>query len=211
MRRTSWILAAAPVLALPPVDPWLDASMPRLVLLAMPAWVALGALAVGLSRRTWSGGNPHGLAGLAWALGTLGFWMIPRSVDAIRSGEVADQLMHVSMLGAGAALAASWRSMPFVVRGVLGIYAAAMTIALGLIYTSYSALLCGTFDLAQQRRTGTWLLGLSPVVVLLVVAGGVVSLRAAGRRCDGEHAGTPSAGSASPTLNPAPLEQEVSS
>ena len=63
----------------------------------------------------------------------------------------------------------------------LGIYAAAMTIALGFIYSSYSALLCGTFDLAQQRQTGTWLLRLSPLVVLLVVATGVAALRTSAR------------------------------
>jgi len=137
--------------------------------------------------------------------------MIPRSVDAIRASEVADQLMHASMLGAGAALAASWRVMPFVVRGVLGIYAAAMALSLGLIYSSYSALLCGTFDLAQQRLTGTWLLRLSPLVVLLVVAAGIVSLRAAGRRRDRERSAPPSAGPAPRTMNPTSLEQEAPS
>jgi len=115
------------------------------------------------------------------------------------------------MLGAGAALAASWRIMPFVVRGVLGIYAAAMTIALGFIYSSYSALLCGTFDLAQQRQTGTWLLRLSPLVVLLVVAAGVAALRTAARDRERRRVGSSPSDPDPRTLNHAPLEQEVPS
>lgn len=178
MRRALWFVAAALVLSVSPADAWLDATMPRLVLLAFPVWVALGVLAVAGSGRVWTRGNDHGLTGLVLALGALGFWMIPRSVDAIRASEVADLLMHASMLAAGAALAVSWRRMPFVVRGVLGIYAAAMTLALGLVYSSYSALLCGTFDLAQQRLTGMWLLRVSPLVVLLVVVAGAAALRA---------------------------------
>jgi len=211
LRRALWIAAAALALSNSSADDWLDATMPRLVLLALPAWAALGILAVGRSGRAWTRGNRYGLTGLACALGALAFWMIPRSVDAIRAIEVADQLMHVSMLGAGAALAASWRVMPFVVRGVLGIYAAAMTIAVGIIYSSYSALLCGTFDLAQQRMTGNWLLRLSPLVVLLVVITGVASLHAAARDQRRNRDGAPSSRPAPRTTNPSPLEQEAPS
>jgi cytochrome c oxidase assembly factor CtaG len=211
MRRTLWIAAAALALSDPAANRWLDATMPRLVLLAGPAWTTLGILAVGRSGWTWKRGNEHGLTGLTFALGALAFWMIPRSVDAVRTSAVADQLMHASMLAAGAALAASWRIMPFVVRGVLGIYAAAMTIALGVIYSSYSALLCGTFDFAQQRLAGNWLLRLSPLVVLLVVITGVSSLHAAARDERRNRAGAPSSGPAPRTTNPSPLEQEAPS
>lgn len=211
MRRALWIAAVALALSNSPTDEWLDATMPRLVLLALPAWATLGTLAVGRSGRTWMRGNRHGLTGLVSALGALAFWMIPRSVDAIRASEVADQLMHASMLGAGAALAASWRVMPFVVRGVLGIYAAAMTLSLGLIYSSYSALLCGTFDLAQQRLTGIWLLRLSPLVVLLVVIAGVTSLRAAARNQRRHRIEVPTSRPDPHTTNPTPLEQEAPS
>lgn len=184
MRRAACAGVAALALAFSPLDGWLDASMPRLVLLAIPGWVALGVLAVRGPGRTWSRGNPQGLSGLAWVIGTLAFWMIPRSVDVIRTSEVADQLMHASLLVGGAALGASWGVTPFVVRGALGIYGAAMTIALGSFYSSYSALLCGTFDLVQQRQTGQWLLRLAPAIVLFVVVGGVLSLGLPARRAE---------------------------
>jgi hypothetical protein len=176
-RRTLiWILTVL-VLEAPPVDDWLDSLMPRLLLVEMPAWIALGWL-VGARRpavgtRAW---NARGLTGLAFFLGALGFWMIPRSVDAIGASEVVDQLMHASLLAGGAALASSMPAIPFVLRGALGIYGASMTFALGVFYTSYRALLCGTFDLAQQRTTGHWLLVVCPFVVLLVVGSGARTL-----------------------------------
>jgi hypothetical protein len=57
-----------------------------------------------------------------------------------------------------------------------------MTIALGFIYLGYTALLCGTFNLAQQRQTGVWLLRLAPVVVLIVVGAGARALHLAARQ-----------------------------
>lgn len=174
-RALGWSLAVV-ALATPPLDGWLDRSMPRLLLLEMPAWFALGWLASGRVRRAGRAHDPHGLAGLVFALGAIGFWMIPRSVDLVGISALGNQLMHASLLAAGLALGASFRSLPFVVRGALGIYGASMTFALGMIYSSYTALLCGTFDLAQQKTTGKLLLALCPVVVLLVVGAGARTL-----------------------------------
>jgi len=174
VKRVGWIILAIAV-AVSPVDTWLDARMPRLVLLAMPVWLTLGVLAA--AGRRWRRFNPRGLAGVAWAIGAIAFWMIPRSVDAVRTSEFADQLMHGSMLTAGMALALSWRIAPFVVRGAIAIYGVAMMIALGAIYTSYSALLCGMFDLAQQKQTGEWLLRVSPAAILVIIIAGMRSLR----------------------------------
>lgn len=180
MTRVAWVALVAIALAVSPVNTWLDARMPRLLLLAMPTWFALGALAV--ADRRWERFNPHGLTGVIWAIGAIAFWMIPRSVDAVRTSGLADQLMHASMFAAGMALAASWRITPFVVRGALAIYGVAMTIALGVIYSSYAALLCGTFDLAQQKQTGEWLLRLSPAAILVIILAGMRSLRVSVRQ-----------------------------
>lgn len=174
-RSLVWTLTVL-VLAAPPLDDWLDSSMPRLLLIEMPAWVALGWLAGRRPQARTRAWNPHGLTGLAFFLGALGFWMISRSVDAIGASEIVDQFMHVSLLVGGAALASSVPSMPFVLRGALGIYGASMTFSLGVFYTSYRALLCGTFDLAQQRSTGHWLLVVCPFVVLFVLGAGARAL-----------------------------------
>jgi hypothetical protein len=174
-RVVLWTLLVL-VLAASPLDTWLDRAMPRLLLVEMPAWLALGWVAgsrMGARPNAW---NPGGLTGLAFFLGALAFWTLPRSVDAIGASEVVDQLMHASLLAGGAGLALSVPSMPFVVRGALGIYGVSMTFALGMLYASYRALLCGTFDLVQQRATGQWLLVASPFLVVLVLGGGARAL-----------------------------------
>jgi hypothetical protein len=64
---------------LPPLDPWLDATMPRHLLVQVPALLAIGALA---------------------------FWMIPRALDTAIIRNDADQALWVMVwVGAGAHLA----------------------------------------------------------------------------------------------------------
>ena len=179
-RMVLWT-AVVLVFAASPIDDWLDRAMPRLLLLEMPAWIALGWTAARVWRAEATPWNPYGLTGLAFFLGAVGFWMIPRSVDAIGASEVVDQTMHLSLLLAGAALASSVPFMPFVVRAALGIYGAAMSVSLGMVYSSWSSLLCGTFDLAQQRAAGRWLLAASPFVILLVIGSAARALGREGR------------------------------
>ncbi len=174
-RAIAWIVAVI-VLALPPVDGWLDRVQPRLMLIEMPAWFALGWLAgrrVERRERSW---NPLGLTGLAFFIGALGFWMIPRSVDLVNESEAADQLMHASLLAAGLSLSASLPVMPFVVRTASAIYGTSMIFALGMVYSNFTALLCGSFDLEQQRQTGRLLLFAYPAVAIAVVVLGARNL-----------------------------------
>lgn len=180
MRKISfglWLVLVG-TLASPLVDGYLIRTQPRFVVIHLPAWLILGYLAgrhlVREPRaRAW---NPMGLTGLVFFVGTLAFWMIPRSVDsAVLSGAV-DQVLHLSLLCAGFALGWSVPAMPFVLRAAGGIYGASMTFALGALYTHYSGLLCGTFTLLQQRQTGHQLYILSGLIVVLVLASGVRGL-----------------------------------
>ena len=123
-----------------------------------------------------------GLTGLVFFLGALGFWMIPRSVDAIGTHESMNQLMHASLLVGGALFSMSVRSMSFVLCVATGIYTASMTFALGMLYSKFSALLCGTFNLAQQRALGQYLLWASPVVAVLVIVATARALLRIGRQ-----------------------------
>jgi hypothetical protein len=177
-RRFAWALCLL-FLAAPPVDAWLHREMARLVLLEMPAWIALGWAAPSRWERRRRGWNPHGFTGLSFGAGAVAFWMIPKSIDAIGASAAVDGLMHASLFVAGAGLAHSFALLPFVVRGAIGVYGASMTFALGTLYTSYSALLCGTFNLAQQRATGERLLTVCPLLTVFVLASGA---RALGRQ-----------------------------
>jgi cytochrome c oxidase assembly factor CtaG len=180
-RRLAWVVLVI-LLASPLVDPLLIRTQPRFLLVHLPAWVFLGYLA-GRHLRSGPGGhdravalNPRGLTGLVFFVGTLAFWMIPRSVDAAALSQGMDQLLHVSLLAAGFALAWSMPAMPFVLRAALGIYGIAMLFSLGALYTHSTALLCGTFTLAEQRQTGQLLYWLCPAAIVAFLVRGVRSL-----------------------------------
>lgn len=179
------VWAIAVVLIAGPFDAWLDASMARLIVLQMPVWFFLGWWGASMISRA---ARPEtvlercdglGLGGLAFAWLTVLFWMIPRSVDAVGSSAVVDQVFHASMLLAGATAKLSAPRMPVIVKVAIGIYGSSMAIALGFFYSSYSALLCGAFSIQQQRELGRWLLWISPVVTVAVLFS---AARALGRR-----------------------------
>jgi cytochrome c oxidase assembly factor CtaG len=178
-RRLAWVCLVA-LLGSPLADARLIRTQPRFVLLHVPLWLALGYVAGrhlrAVRRPRAEPWNPLGLTGLVFFVGTLAFWMIPRSVDSAVLSRGVDQLLHASLLAAGFTLAWSMPIMPFVVRAALGIYGASMVLSLGALYTSYSALLCGTFTLAEQRQTGKWLTLAFPFIVVALLALGVRAL-----------------------------------
>ncbi len=178
-RTVVWLVwvGLAGLLASPLVDAYLTHTQPRFVVLHVPAWLVLGYLAghhLRSTRATRS--NPLGLTGFVFFVGSLTLWMIPRSVDSAVLSVWIDQLLHVNLLVAGFALGWSVLAMPFVLRAAIGIYGASMTFALGALYTHYSALLCGTFTLAQQKQTGQALYVLSALIVIAVFVSGVRAL-----------------------------------
>ncbi len=172
-----WLIAAG-ALASPFVDGYLTQTQPRFVVFHGPAWLLLGYVAgrhfiLAPRPHAW---NPLGLTGLVFFVGSVAFWMIPRTVDAAVLSWWVDELLHVNLVAAGFLLGWSVPAMPFVLKAASGIYAASMTFALGALYTHYSGLLCGTFTLLQQRQTGHRLYVLSSLIVVAVFAGGLRGL-----------------------------------
>lgn len=160
--------AAALVLVMPPLDPFLDAVMRRHVEWQMPALVVLGYLAgSGHIPRWFAAANPSGLLGLAFALGSMALWMIPRSLDVAVVHNAVDQLLHASMFGSGLALAWSLPLASFALRMALGIHGVAMIGALGIMYSEFPRLICATYNLQQQRAVGG---DLQAIAVVLWVA-----------------------------------------
>lgn len=170
MMRPLYATCAALLLALPPCAQWFSATMPRHQLLQVPAMVVLGAIAArGLAR--WAMARvPRGWDAplLVVAIGTVMFWMIPRSVDLAASSMAADQVMHLSWFLAGGALAYTLPRAPVVARMALGIHGVAMLAAAGLVYTLYPGLICTAYTLPQQHATGRWMLLAAPVLAVLL-------------------------------------------
>lgn len=169
MKRLIAIAAGAALLSLPAVDAWFASAMVRVMLLELPLWALLGALAARSRRTAWS--LSASLAALVFALGAIAFWLLPRSLDVAQSEAGADHLMHASLFLAGAALAVSLPRTPLTVRLALGLYTCSMVFAMGMFYVSFDALVCGAFDRRQQLVLGSWLLRLTaPLTLAFLIA-----------------------------------------
>lgn len=167
--------AGAAVLSLPPVGPWLDATMPRNLLIQVPALLALGAVAgwprAGHRSWTWRAG-----VALGWGIGALMFWMIPRAVDAAVTDPRIDLLRQLSLWSAGAALAWAVARMGVEPRMALALHAVAMVAAMAIVYQRYPGVVCTVYDLAQQRITGVRLLAAAPALWVTAWVGAARSL-----------------------------------
>src|SRR5512143_1266338 len=166
MRRAAAI-AAACLLALPPADGYLAATMERRLLIQIPAMLVLGALAGWrpAAPRPWRSGDR---AALAFAGGAMLFWMIPRSLDLAARSRPAAAALLLSVFAAGLALARSLPHLSFVIPVTLGLQATAMFMALGIVYLHFPGLICTAYTLAQQRVAGAGLVRAAPVAWVLL-------------------------------------------
>jgi hypothetical protein len=165
MRRAA--IAAACLLALPPADAYLAATMERRLLIQIPAMLVLGALAGWrpAAQRSWRSGH---LAALAFAVGAMLFWMIPRSLDLATRSHLAEAALLLSVFTAGVALARSLPHLSLVIPLTLGVQATAMVMAVGIVYLHYPGLICTAYTLAQQRVAGAGLVRAAPVAWILL-------------------------------------------
>ncbi len=168
MIRRAAAIAAACLLALPPADVFLDATMERRLLIQIPAILVLGALAgwpAGAAHRPWRSGD---LAALAFAVGAMLFWMIPRSLDLAARSHLVDKALHLSVFAVGLALARSLPYLSLAIPMTLGVQATAMLMALGIVYLHYPGLICTAYTLEQQRVVGAGLVRATPVAWVLL-------------------------------------------
>lgn len=167
-RRIAWVLAVA-VLVCPPVDSYLDGSMSRHMLLQMPLLAALGYAAAPVWRMPRLRLAALGLCGVFFVMGTLAFWMLPRSLDAAVTVAWVDQLMHLNMLAAGCLLAFALSRLPFHSKMAFGVYSLAMLLTAGVVYATAIVPVCATYSVQQQSAAGTLLLwiGGAGFIVLL--------------------------------------------
>ncbi len=182
IRRLFWALTVA-LLMFPPLDPYLDDSMSRLMLIQFPLLFILGAVGVRFSplRLSWGPGNALGLLILGW--GGVLFWMVPRSLDLAVAQEGIDFLAHLSLLISGAVLALSLPLLAFPVQIAAAIYGIAMWSMYGLILSQTSVQVCASFSLEQQQATGVAMLWAAPVFLMfLVFWTGVLLVRQGPRR-----------------------------
>ncbi|MES0488366.1 MAG: hypothetical protein ABUK01_00135 [Leptospirales bacterium] len=129
--------------------------------------------------------NRYGVSALVFFIGTITFWMIPRSLDLAVINNSADYIMHINLFCAGLFLGKNLKKMPFVLKTAAGIYGLSMLISVGLTYTMYNSLLCATYDLEMQKETGELVLKIfwfAFVLFIILTAKNLVAFAQQGNR-----------------------------
>lgn len=178
MRRLCWLLAVV-VTVSPPVDAYLDASMTRHMLIQMPLLAVLG-YAAGLRRPLPPRLESFPPAMLVFVMGTLLFWMLPRSLDSAATVAWVDQLMHLNMLVAGCCLALALPRLPFQWKMAAGVYALAMALTAGVVYATAVVPVCARYSVQQQSAAGALLLSIGGVLFVVLLIRGAFLLTQAG-------------------------------
>jgi len=156
------------VLLLPRIDAIFSATMPRKALaepfLLLTAGWALSRLS--LSRHISAFAPSAVVAATLLFL----FWMIPRSIDLTQIYLGTNVLYVLSFFATGFLLSRYLPLLPGVARTAFALYFSSMLVALGLLYSSQSTLLCSAFTLEDQHAFGWMLVALGLAAYLLVLA-----------------------------------------
>ncbi|MBD3619261.1 MAG: hypothetical protein LPK58_08845 [Gammaproteobacteria bacterium] len=170
-------IALIVILAPPWMRALLESGMAGHMLLQIPLLVLAGILLAGFVPDRWRARladcNAYGLSGLLLALLTLGYWMLPRSLDLALESGWAELLKFTTLpLLAGLPLALSWRPLGMIGRGVVWSELVAKLAVLGWLYLEAPVRVCTRYLVADQEQVGQALL----VIALLLAV--VLTLRA---------------------------------
>jgi hypothetical protein len=153
---------------LPPARGWLEGSMARHMLLALPLLLGAG-IVLGIPRTgadaSPSPWNPAGIPGVVLALGCSAVLMVPRVLDLAVRSPLIDAGKAVLGVVAGAALARSWRALGTLGQAFVIGNIGWMLGAVGLLLRDAPERVCAVYLQGDQRRAGTGLVVLAVVVV----------------------------------------------
>ena len=175
--RACWAIADVATVS-PPVDSFLDASMSRHMLLQMPLLAVLGygaGLIWPIPRfRLASLGH----SAIFFAMGSLVFWMLPRSLDTAVAVAWVDQVMHLNMLAAGWSLVIGLPRLSFHTKMAFGVYGLAMALTAGVVYVGAVVPVCSAYSIQQQNEAGALLLWIGGALFIVLIGRGTYLLSA---------------------------------
>ena len=141
-----------------PMNNWLSASMSRHQIIQLPAMFLLGfALGANFSflnikETSW------GIAVLIFIMASFIFWMLPHSIDFAIINSTFNRIMHLNMLVAGILLFPVLKNISFEIKILFMGMLSAMMLATGITLRAFNILLCSSFNIAQQKETGFYLI-----------------------------------------------------
>lgn len=150
---------------------WLSQTMPRHQIVQLPTLFVSGVLLSLAFPKAAIRGVPWKLAVMIPVVGSLIFWMLPRSIDLAVIDAAFNRVMHANMIVAGFLCVAAMRRAPLELRIAFMGMVSAMLLATGLALRSFDSLLCSSFTINQQHETGLHLVGIGGVLLIISVSG----------------------------------------
>jgi len=146
---------------------WLEATMPRHMLIELPLLFAIGWLTARSSRsdETHLRWNANSLPALFAAMLITAFWMLPVALDLAVLDARVGMGKALSMLVAGALTGAVWRSAGLVMQAFFIFNWTWMTLTAGLLYQDAPQQLCSVYLSDQQPAAGRGMVILSLAVL----------------------------------------------
>lgn len=161
--KKEWLLLIAfVVLALPPIQIFLEQSMVTHMLVQLPALTIIGWMAGNAFPEEWkrklSTWNKWGITGIALAIVIMAYWMLPRSLDAAITEWPFEIIKFLTIPLMGISLSLSWPLLHPIAQGVLKLEFWATFMRLGWLYIDLPDRLCANYLLSDQRILGQLLL-----------------------------------------------------
>ena len=156
------LLAALIILALPPIQHFLEQSMVTHMLVQLPALTVIGWMLGRALPENWSNKiapwNRWGITGMTFVVIMMAYWMLPRALDAAVSEWHIELAKFISVPAMGIALGISWPQLNPIAQGVLKLEFWATFMRLGWLYLDLPDRLCANYLLSDQRIMGQLLL-----------------------------------------------------
>jgi hypothetical protein len=166
--RALAVLLLPALLLSPRIDAVFSATMPRKAIAEPLLLLFCGWAASRLRRRRRTAFYAPSAVAAATLL--LLFWMIPRSIDLTQIYPSANAAYVVSFFAAGFLLTEYLPYLPGVAKAAYGLYFSSMIVALGLLFTFQSTLLCSAYTLEDQHVFGKLEAFLGAIAYLLMLA-----------------------------------------
>lgn len=139
---------------------WFAVTMPRHQILQLPAALLLGVVTGFWYRNKISLSYYLKITGIIFLMGSLLFWMLPRSVDLAVMDSRFNLLMLLNMFLAGIITFFSIRKSELEIQTIFFVMMTSMLMGVGFILINFKILVCSAFDISQQQQTGYYLLGI---------------------------------------------------
>lgn len=161
--RQEWLLLAAwTILALPPIQDFLEQSMVTHMLIQIPMLVVIGWMTGKVLPVNWksriASWNRWGITGMALVIVIMAYWMLPRSLDAAVSEWQFELVKFITIPLMGISLNLSWALLNPIAQGVFKLEFWATFMRLGWLYLELPDRLCANYLLSDQRILGQLLL-----------------------------------------------------